>query len=75
MGSGECTKSRTVRIGQFKHKLCYFSSLDLKPLPDSLMYSFLGPDESLYIIIASYLDQDQEEILIDLHRENKEAIG
>jgi len=47
----------------------------LKPLPDSLTYTFLGPDESLPVIIASDLDQDQEDQLIALIRENKEAIG
>ena len=51
------------------------TSLELKPLLDSLKYVFLGPDESLHIIITSELDQDQEEKLIYLLRENKEAIG
>ena len=31
-------------------------SLDLKPLPDSLQYAFLGLDEFLPVIIASNLD-------------------
>jgi len=51
------------------------TSLELKPLPDSLKYVFLGPDEYLPIIIASDLDRDQEEKLIYLLKENKEAIG
>ena len=34
------------------------ASLDLKPLPDSLKYSFLGPDNSFPVIIASDLDRD-----------------
>jgi len=50
-------------------------ALELKPLPDSLKYAFLGPDESLPIIIASDLDRDQENKLICLLRENKEALG
>jgi len=33
-------------------------SLDLKPLPDSLKYVFLGANESLSVIIRSNLDQD-----------------
>ena len=48
--------------------------LELKPLPDSLKYAFLGPNESLPVIIASDLDGDQETKLIALVRENKEAL-
>ena len=43
-------------------------SLDLKPLPDSLKYAFLGLDESVSVIIASNLDQHQEEKLLNLGR-------
>ena len=50
-------------------------ALELKPLPDSLKYAFLGPNESFPIIIASDLDGDQETKLIALLRENKEALG
>ena len=32
------------------------AALELKPLPDFLKYLFLGPDESLPMIIASDLD-------------------
>ena len=35
----------------------------------------MEPDDSLPVIIASELDRDQEEKLLDLLRENKEAIG
>jgi len=49
-------------------------SLELKPLPDSLKYAFLGPDESLPVIIASDLDRDQEDKQITLLRESKEAL-
>ena len=50
------------------------TSLKLKPLPDPLKYLLLGPDESLHVIIATDLDLDQEDKLIALLRENKEAI-
>ena len=50
-------------------------TLELKPLPDSLKYAFIGPNESLPVIIASDLDGDQETKLIALLRENKEALG
>jgi len=41
-------------------------SLDLKPLPDSLKFAFLGPNESLRMIIAFNLDQDYEGKLLNL---------
>jgi hypothetical protein len=48
---------------------------ELKPLPDSLKYKFLGPDESLPVIIASDLIDAQEEKLLGVLREHKEAIS
>jgi hypothetical protein len=48
---------------------------ELKPLPDSLKYKFLGPAKSLLVIIASDLIDTQEEELIGVLREHKEAIG
>jgi len=49
-------------------------ALELKPLPDSFKYAFLGPDESLPIIIASDLEWDPEDKRISSLRENKEAL-
>jgi len=48
---------------------------ELKPLPDNLKYKFLGPAETLPVIIASDLHVAQEEKLLDVLREHKEAIG
>jgi hypothetical protein len=48
---------------------------ELKPLPDSLKYKFLGPADFLPVIIASDLIDAQEEELLDVLREHKEAIG
>jgi hypothetical protein len=48
---------------------------ELKPLPDSLKYKFLGPAESLPMIIASDLIDAQEEELLEVFREHKKAIG
>jgi len=48
---------------------------ELKPLLDSLKYRFLGLAESLPVIIASYLVDTQEEKLLDILREHKEAIS
>jgi hypothetical protein len=48
---------------------------ELKPLLDSLKYKFLGPADSLPAIIASNLIDAQEEELLDVLREHKEAIS
>jgi hypothetical protein len=48
---------------------------ELKPLPDSLKYKFLGPAESLPVIIASYLIDAQEEKLLGVLKEHKKDIG
>jgi hypothetical protein len=47
----------------------------LKPLSDNLKYKFLGLAESLPVIIASDLVDAQEEKLLAVLREHKEAIG
>jgi hypothetical protein len=48
---------------------------ELKPLPDNLKYKFLGLAESFPVIIASDLIDAQEEELLGVLREHKEAIG
>jgi len=50
-------------------------ALELKPLPDSLKYAFLGPDESVPIIIVFDLDRNQEDKLIFFLKANKKALG
>jgi hypothetical protein len=47
----------------------------LKPLPDNLKYKFLDPEETLHVFIASDLPVAQEENVLDVLREHKEAIG
>ncbi|XP_063939802.1 uncharacterized protein LOC135148489 [Daucus carota subsp. sativus] len=49
--------------------------LELKPLPDTLKYAFLGPNESYPVIIASNLTTSQEEELLGILRKHKGAIG
>ena len=49
--------------------------LELKPLPDTLKYAFLGDSEILPVIISSHLDKDQEGKLLDVLIEHKEALG
>jgi len=62
-------------VSKSMHESISPPALELKPLPNSFKYAFLGPDESLPVIITSDLDRDQEDKLIALLRENKEALG
>jgi len=62
-------------MSEFVAESIFPIALELKTLPDSLKYAFLGLDESVPVIIASDLDQAQEDKLISLLRENKEAPG
>ncbi|XP_027183938.1 uncharacterized protein LOC113782233 [Coffea eugenioides] len=49
--------------------------LELKPLPKHLKYAFLGDNETLPVIISAHLSPRQEDDLIRLLRDYKEAIG
>jgi hypothetical protein len=49
--------------------------LELKPLPDKLKYAFLGANDTLPVIIASDLQKDQEDNMLEVLKEHKEAIG
>ncbi|XP_031257127.1 NAC domain-containing protein JA2-like [Pistacia vera] len=49
--------------------------LELKALPDTLKYVFLGPNKTLSVIIAANLDSKQEERLVVVLIAHKEAIG
>ena len=49
--------------------------LELKPLPDSLKYVFLGPNQTLPVIIAANLTQDQEAQLTNVLRDHQTSIG
>ena len=49
--------------------------LDLKPLPTELKYAYLEEHEQCPIFISSLLSTSQENNLLDLLRENKQAIS
>jgi hypothetical protein len=51
------------------------SKKELKPLPDNLKYKFLGPTDSLSVIIASDLVDAQEEKLLDVLRESTRKLS
>ena len=57
------------------HQSLEHSKLELKHLPDTLKYVFLGDSEILPVIISFHLDKDQERKLLDAHNEHKEIIG
>ena len=50
-------------------------SLELKALPEHLKYAYLGGKNTLPIIIASHLTEQQEDILMSILKRHREAIG
>ena len=49
--------------------------IEVKSLPDSLKYVFLGPKETLPVIVSSLLSCDQEKILMLVLSDHKGATG
>ncbi|RDY00566.1 Retrovirus-related Pol polyprotein from transposon 17.6, partial [Mucuna pruriens] len=49
--------------------------LELKPLPNHLKYAYLDKEQQLPVIIANNLLQEQEDKLLDVLRQHKQAIG
>ena len=49
--------------------------MDLKPLPVELKYVYLEEQEQCPVVISSLLSASQENRLLDILRENKQAIG
>ena len=49
--------------------------LDIKPLPLELKYAYLKKHEKCPVVISSLLSNQQENSLLDILRENKQAIG
>ncbi|KAK8918276.1 hypothetical protein KSP39_PZI021521 [Platanthera zijinensis] len=50
-------------------------TLELKPLPDHLMYAYLGKDNTLPVIINSKLSTEQHQKLLELLTQFKTTIG
>ncbi|GKA36459.1 putative nucleotidyltransferase, ribonuclease H [Tanacetum coccineum] len=50
-------------------------TLELKPLPSNLKYAFLGPNNTLPVIVASDLSGLQEEALLNVLSKYKAAVG
>ncbi|CAN6447924.1 unnamed protein product [Victoria cruziana] len=51
------------------------SVMELKPLPHTLKYAYLGSDDSLLVIISSVLSSKEEKRLLAVLRGHKKAIG
>ncbi|CAM8940922.1 unnamed protein product [Rhodiola kirilowii] len=50
-------------------------SVELKTLPTSLRYEFLGPNSTLPIIVNASLNDNETSKLLDVIKEHKDAIG
>jgi len=50
-------------------------SLELKALSEHLKYAYLGGRETLPVIIASHLTEQQEDSLMSILKRHREAIG
>ena len=50
-------------------------TLDLKPLPSHLRYTFLGESSTLSVIISSSLTQEEESKLLKVLKDHKQALG
>ena len=50
-------------------------NVELKPLPPSLRYEFLGPDETYPVIVSSALNQEQTKKLLTKLKLHRKAIG
>ncbi|MCI15984.1 hypothetical protein A2U01_0037124, partial [Trifolium medium] len=50
-------------------------TLELKPLPQNLKYSYLGEGDTLPVIISSILEVEQEKQLLEILSTDKKALG
>ncbi|RDX89102.1 hypothetical protein CR513_29229, partial [Mucuna pruriens] len=62
-----------------KHRMKYVSfqsqTIELKPLPEHLKYTYLGDNPQFSVIIANNFNKEQEEKLLEVLRKHKKAIG
>ena len=72
-------KSRVEQLAPSEKKLIPSSEsppkLELKPLPNTLEYAFLGEESTLPVIISSSLNDKQKGKLLDVLKEHKGALG
>ena len=72
-------KSRVEQLAPSEKKLSPSSEsspkLELKPLPNTLEYAFLGEENTLSVIISSSLNNKQKGKLLEVLKEHKEELG
>ncbi|KAH9658411.1 Endonuclease [Citrus sinensis] len=72
-------KSRVEQLAPLEKQLIPSSEsppkLELKPLPNTLEYAFLGEESTLPVIISSSLNDEQKGKLLDVLKEHKGALG
>ncbi|XP_057723637.1 uncharacterized protein LOC130939560 [Arachis stenosperma] len=76
--SGELPQEITetsIMLNKASKKKVEASKLELKTLPPSLKYAYLGNNNTYLVIISSSLSEEQEEELIKVLRQHKDAIG
>ena len=68
-------KSKVEQLASSEKKLIPSSEslpkLELKPLPNTLEYAFLGEESTLLVIISSCLNDEQKGKLLDVLKEHK----
>ncbi|KAK9185028.1 hypothetical protein WN943_025381 [Citrus x changshan-huyou] len=72
-------KSRVEQLAPSEKKLISSlespPKLELKPLPNTLEYAFLGEESTLSVIILASLNDEQKGKLLDVLKEHKGALG
>ena len=72
-------KSKVEQLAPPEKKLISSSEsppkFELRPLPNSLDYTFLGEENILLVIISSSLNEEQKGKLLDVFKEYKGALG
>uniref|UniRef100_A0A2N9I851 Integrase catalytic domain-containing protein n=1 Tax=Fagus sylvatica TaxID=28930 RepID=A0A2N9I851_FAGSY len=70
--------SRTFFLGVFEKPMPSseeIPQLELKPLPNSFKYAYLGPGETFPVVISAALNEEQEGKLLCVLRDHKLALG
>ncbi|XP_057755771.1 uncharacterized protein LOC130974952 [Arachis stenosperma] len=69
------TEIHTQEAPKVENQKSEAPKLELKALPPTLKYAYLGKNGSYPVIISSSLNQDQEDELLQVLRRHKDAIG
>ncbi|KAJ9565323.1 hypothetical protein OSB04_001289 [Centaurea solstitialis] len=68
-------KEMVLAMESDRHKKFQAPKLELKELPSHLKYAYLGKDNTLPVIISTELSNEEEQRLVSVLEEHKEAIG